>query len=58
MHESSVVVEECHCDLPPRIGDYLRYARGISLEVVDRHLLGWNSNTITIPIFDRGGKFV
>jgi len=58
LRERSIVAEECHRNLPARIGDYLRYRRGISPEVVDWHLLAWNSNRITIPIFDRDGKFV
>lgn len=45
-----------HRDLPLRIRDYLRNGRGLSNEVIDSHLLGWNGERITIPIFDREGK--
>jgi DNA primase len=57
MPESSSVVEECHRDLPPHIREYFRQARGIADEIIDRQLLGWNGNRITIPIFDRNAQF-
>src|SRR2546426_6514851 len=46
-----------HRNLPAHVRDYLRQVRGISAEVMDLHLLGWNGNRITIPIFDRAGQF-
>lgn len=39
-----------HADLPHRIRQYLN-GRGITDELIDRHLLGWNGWRITIPIF-------
>src|SRR2546426_4112012 len=45
-----------HRNLPAHVRDYLRQVRGISAEVMDLHLLGWNGNRITIPIFDRAGQ--
>jgi DNA primase len=39
-----------HADLPERIRQYLN-GRGVTDELIDRHLLGWNGWRITIPIF-------
>lgn len=44
-----------HNDLPERIRLHLN-ARGIPDAIIDRHLLGWNSWRITIPIFNREGN--
>src|SRR5882724_8479573 len=44
-----------HQRLPIRIWCYLR-ARGISDDLIHRHLLGWNGFRITIPIPNRDGK--
>jgi len=41
-----------HKALPGRIRRYLN-ERGISDILIDFHLLGWNGNRITIPIFNR-----
>ena len=41
---------ELHADLPDRIRRYLN-GRGISDELIARHVLGWNGWRITIPIF-------
>src|SRR5205823_1507598 len=38
------------------VREYLQQVRGISAEVIDRHLLGWNGSRITIPILDRTGQ--
>jgi DNA primase len=46
---------DCHEELPPRIRQYLN-GRGIPDDLIDRHLLGWNGQRITIPIFDRDGN--
>ncbi len=43
-----------HRALPDRIREYL-HGRGISDEVIDRRLLGWNGSRITIPVFNRKG---
>src|SRR5437867_3318192 len=48
------VARRYHDSLPPRIREYLN-RRGISQEIIDLHLLGWNGERITIPIFDREG---
>jgi DNA primase len=44
-----------HKALPGRIRRYLN-ERGISDILIDYHLLGWNGNRITIPIFNRQGE--
>lgn len=44
-----------HKALPGRIRRYLN-ERGISDILIDFHLLGWNGNRITIPIFNRQGE--
>jgi len=44
-----------HDALPRRIRDYLN-CRGIPDAVIKLHLLGWNGERITIPIFDREGR--
>jgi hypothetical protein len=41
-----------HKALPGRIRRYLN-ERGISDLLIDFHLLGWNGQRITIPIFNR-----
>lgn len=41
--------------MPARIRRYLN-ERGILDSVIDLHLLGWNGQRITIPVFDRDGK--
>src|SRR2546427_7528363 len=43
--------------LPAHVREYLQQVRGISTEIVDWHLLGWNGSRITIPILDRAGQF-
>src|SRR5437660_223371 len=57
MTEGVALALEYHRNLPLRIRDYLREARGISEAVIDRFVLGWNGSRITIPIFDRDGGF-
>src|SRR5438876_10752812 len=57
MSEGLELAREYHRNLPANVREYLQQARGISAEVIDRHLLGWNGSRITIPIFDREGKF-
>lgn len=44
-----------HEALPARIRDYLN-GRGITDEVIDLHVLGWDGQRITIPIPDRTGR--
>jgi len=56
MPESLKLAEEYHRNLPQRIRDYLRQARGLSDAIIEQHLLGWNGSRITIPIFDRDGQ--
>jgi DNA primase len=43
-----------HENLPVRIRQYLN-VRGIPDAIIDKHLLGWNGQRITIPITDREG---
>ena len=51
------LAREHHRNLPAHVREYLQQARGISPEIIDLHLLGWNGTRITIPIFDRAGQF-
>lgn len=44
-----------HDALPLGLRDYLNH-RGITDEVINLHLLGWDGNRITIPIFSRDGR--
>ena len=39
------LAREYHRNLPPHVREYLQQARGISREVVDLHLLGWNGTS-------------
>ena len=57
MSEGLEVAREYHRSLPQHVREYLQQVRGISPEIVDLHLLGWNGSRITIPIFDRAGQF-
>ena len=47
-----------HRRLPTRIRTYLMEARGLSDEVIDRYLLGWNGVRITIPVMNRDGEII
>lgn len=55
MTDGPALAKEYHRNLPARVRDYLRHQRGIADGVVDLHLLGWNGNRITIPVFNRAG---
>ena len=55
MTDGLALAHEYHRNLSPHVREYLQQARGISPEVIDLHLLGWNGSRITIPIFDREG---
>jgi hypothetical protein len=55
MTDGLALPKEYHHNLPERVRDYLRRERGIADSVTDLHLLGWNGNRITIPVFDRAG---
>src|SRR2546426_822451 len=57
MSEGLELARQYHRSLPPHVREYLQQTRGISGEVIDLHLLGWNGSRITIPIFDRAGQF-
>src|SRR2546427_5112368 len=57
MSEGLELAREFHRGLPVHVREYLQQARGISSEVIDLHLLGWNGSRITIPIFDRAWQF-
>src|SRR5437667_6293307 len=57
MSEGFDLAREYHRNLPAHVREYLQQARGISPEIVDLYLLGWNGSRITIPIFDREGRF-
>jgi DNA primase len=47
-----------HHRLPVRIRTYLMETRGLSEEVIDEHLLGWNGVRITIPVKNRDGAII
>lgn len=47
-----------HRRLPPHTRTYLMETRGLSEEVIDRFLLGWNGARITIPVMDRSGSII
>src|SRR5437870_9868238 len=57
MTDGLALAHEYHGNLSPHVREYLQQARGISPEIIDLHLLGWNGTRITIPIFDRAGQF-
>lgn len=57
MPDCVALAKEYHHCLPLYVRQYLERVRGISAEVIDLHLLGWNDWRITIPIFDRDGQF-
>jgi len=44
-----------HAAMPRRIREYLN-GRGISDRMIEEHVLGWNGERITFPIFNREGK--
>ena len=44
-----------HKTLPGRIRQYLNN-RGITDLLIDYHVIGWNGNRITIPIYNREGE--
>lgn len=54
---SQALVERYHRALPKAIRHYLVFKRGLSADVIERFKLGWNGERITIPIFDRDGRF-
>jgi len=48
-----------HQQLPERILKYLQSIdRGLSLESIEKYQLGWDGNSITIPVFDEAGQLV
>src|SRR5437867_1014088 len=56
MPDGQNIARQYHRNLPPRVREYLRQVRGISDDVIDRHLLGWNGSRITIPVSDRENR--
>jgi DNA primase len=51
------IAERHHRALPEEIRSYLK-GRGIPATIIERYLLGWNGERITIPIFGRGGEIL
>ena len=49
------LAQRYHDAMPIRIREYLNH-RGIIDDAIDLHLLGWNGERITIPIFDRDAR--
>lgn len=47
-----VIALRYHHELPDEIRAYLK-GRGIPATLIERHLLGWNGERITIPVFGR-----
>jgi DNA primase len=54
MNDSSDAAVRYHGALPKRLREYLS-GRGLSDDVIDRHLLGWDGSRITIPVFNHLG---
>lgn len=51
------IAERYHRALPAEVRRHLN-GRGLPDDVIDRFLLGWNGERITLPIFDRQGDIV
>ena len=56
MSEGLELAREYHRNLPPHLREHLQQARGISPEIIDLHVLGWNGSRVTIRICDRAGQ--
>jgi DNA primase len=54
-HDLAALAANYHKALPGRIRQYL-HNRGITDLLIDYHVIGWNGNRITIPIFNRAGE--
>ncbi|HYR88484.1 MAG TPA: CHC2 zinc finger domain-containing protein [Terriglobia bacterium] len=54
-HDLAALAANYHKGLPVRIREYLN-SRGIPDVLIDFHLLGWNGNRITIPVYNREGE--
>src|SRR5437899_9183879 len=54
-HDLAALAANYHKALPGRIRQYLNN-RGVTDILIDFHLIGWNGNRITIPIFNREGE--
>jgi len=52
IHDLREAALRCHENLPIRLRRHL-HERGICDAMIDKHLLGWNGERITIPITDR-----
>lgn len=53
------LVSVYHKQIPERITDYLTGSeRGLTQETIKQFQLGWDGNSITIPIFDQQGKLI
>ena len=57
MPEGLELAREYHRNPPKRIREYLQRVRGIADATIDQFLLGWNGSRITVPVFDREGRF-
>ena len=55
LHDLAALAANYHKALPGRIRQYLNN-RGITDILIDYHLIGWNGNRITIPIYNREGE--
>jgi DNA primase len=51
------IAQRYHRALPDDIRTYLK-GRGIPATFIERHLLGWNGERITIPVFGRDGEIL
>src|SRR5262245_38779004 len=54
-HDLAALAANYHKALPGRIRQYLNN-RGITDLLIDFHLLGWNGNRITLPVYNREGE--
>lgn len=53
------LVKSYHENLPDRIKEYLKSeARGLTDETIEKYQLGWDSKSITIPIYDANNNLV
>src|SRR5262245_55673601 len=51
----AALAAQYHAALPGRIRQYLNNRRITDL-LIDDHVIGWNENRITIPIYNREGE--
>lgn len=50
-HETTKLAAKWHQQLPQEIRQWLREVRGLSDQIIDRHMIGWTGTRISIPVF-------